>query len=109
MQYFLRQKRLLLAVALIVATPLFARFHTKQIGYIAEHARESVGKSFWVDGCVYGQQTPGKLFQLQDGTGGIAVLTSGEAPPPGACMELNGVVRFQETAGVRQYVLEERA
>ena len=109
MQYQLRQKRLLLVVAMVAATPLFARFHTKQIGYVAEHARESVGKSFWVDGCVNGQDTPGKLFQLQDGTGGIGVLSNGEAPPPGACMTLNGVVRFQETAGVRQYVLEEKS
>jgi hypothetical protein len=109
MQHFLRHKRLFLALTLVAATPLFARFHTRQIGYLAEHAKESLGKSFWVDGCVNGQPTPGKIFQLQDGTGGIAVLAAGEAPPPGACMELNGVFRFQESAGVKQYVLEEKS
>jgi hypothetical protein len=106
---FIGKTRLILALTLASSAPLFARFHTKQIGYVAEHARESVGKSFWVDGCVNSQAAPGKLFQLQDGTGAIAVLTAGDAPQPGACMEINGVVRFHETAGVSQYVLEEKS
>jgi hypothetical protein len=93
-------------MSLVAAAPLFARFHTKQIGYVAQHAPESVGKSFWVDGCV-NQPEPGKLFQLRDGTGAISVLTTGEAPQPGTCMEVNGVVRYQETDGVKQYVLAE--
>ena len=109
MRYEIGKTCLLLAVTLLAATPLVARFHTKQIGYVAEHAKESMGKSVWVDGCVQSQVEPGKLFQLQDGTGAISVLTAGEAPPPGACMELNGVVRFQETAGNQRYILEERS
>jgi len=103
-----RYPRLILALTLLMAIPLFARFHTKQIGYVAEHAHESLGKSFWVDGCVR-ESEPGKMFQLQDGTGAITVLTNAEAPQPGSCMELNGVVRFDETAGSQRYILEERA
>jgi hypothetical protein len=99
--------RLILAVTLISAVPLVARLRTKQIGYVAEHARELVGKSFWVDGCVNADPA-GKLFQIGDGTGAIGVLAAGEAPGAGTCMELNGVVRLNETAGVTRYVLEER-
>src|SRR5437016_14638028 len=109
MQYSIGKKRLLLAATLLAAAPLLARFHTKQIGYVAEHARELMGKSFWVDGCVNSQAEPGKLFQLQDATGAISVLTTGDAPPPGACMEVNGVVRFQEAPGSQRYILEERS
>jgi hypothetical protein len=100
--------RLILAVTLLSAVPLIARFHTKQIGYVAEHARELVGKSFWVDGCV-NADPEGKLFQLGDGTGAISVLAASEAPAAGTCMELNGIVRVNETAGITRYVLEERA
>jgi hypothetical protein len=107
MRHSLRRTQLFLAGTLLLATPLVARFRTKQIGYLTEHARELVGKSFWVDGCVNGAQ--GNLFQLADGSGAISVLTSGEAPQAGVCMELNGVVRFQDTAGVKQFVLEERS
>src|SRR5205085_6400136 len=65
MRYEIGKTCLLLAVTLLAATPLVARFHTKQIGYVAEHAKESMGKSVWVDGCVQSQVEPGKLFQLQ--------------------------------------------
>jgi hypothetical protein len=103
MQHF-GKTRLILAVTLVAAAPLVARFSTKQIGYITEHARELIGKSFWVDGCVSGEAN-GKLFQLGDGTGAISVLASGEAPVAGTCMELNGVVRSNPNG----YVLEERS
>ncbi len=103
MQYF-GKTRLILAVTVLAAAPLFARLGTKQIGYINEHARELVGKSFWVDGCV-NSDARGKLFQLGDGTGAISVLSAGDAPVAGTCMELNGVVRSNETG----YVLEEKA
>src|SRR5690242_16165301 len=99
MRYQLRRTHLFLAGTLLLATPLLGRFHTKQIAYITEHARESVGKSFWVDGCVSGGQ--GNLFQLADGTGAISVLATGDAPQAGVCMELNGIVRFQDSAGVK--------
>jgi hypothetical protein len=107
MQFF-GKKPLILAVVLLSAVPLVARFRSKQIGYIAEHAHELVGKSFWVDGCV-NADPEGKLFQLGDGTGAISVLSASEAPSAGTCMELNGVVRVNETAGITRYVLEERA
>ena len=96
--------RLILAVTLVAAAPLVARLGTKQIGYITEHARELVGKSFWVDGCVSGDAS-GKVFQIGDGTGAISVVAAGEAPVAGTCMELNGVVRSNQNG----YVLEERS
>jgi hypothetical protein len=105
---FFGKTRLILAVTLVSAAPLVARFSTKQIGYINEHARELVGKSFWVDGCVSGDAS-GKLFQLGDGTGAISVLAAGDAPLAGTCMELNGVVQLNNTSGVTRYVLEERS
>src|SRR5690242_10026209 len=103
MQYF-GKTRLILAVTLVAAAPLMARLVTKQIGYINDHARELVGKSFWVDGCVSGDAN-GKVFQLGDGTGAISVQAAGDAPAAGTCMELNGVVRTNQTG----YVLEERS
>jgi hypothetical protein len=106
MQFF-GKTRLILVVTLLSAVPLIARLSTKQIGYVTEHARELLGKAFWVDGCVSGDPA-GKLFQLGDGTGAIGVLAASEAPVAGTCMELNGVVRINETAGVTRYVLEER-
>jgi len=107
MQHF-GKTRLILAVITLSAMPLIARLHTKQIGYLAEHARESVGKAVSVDGCVSGN-ADGKLFQLGDGTGAISVLSASEVPVAGACMELNGVMRVNETAGVTRYVIEERS
>jgi hypothetical protein len=97
--------RLILAFTLLAVAPLIARLGTKQIGYVAEHARELVGKSLWVDGCVNSQADSGKFFQLGDGTGAISILSSSAAPPAGTCMELNGVMRQNDTG----YVLEERA
>ena len=44
-------------------------------------------------------------FQLGDGTGAISVLAAGEAPIAGTCMELNGVVRSNDSG----YVLEEKS
>jgi hypothetical protein len=93
---------------LLSAVPLLARLGAKQIGYVTEHARELVGKSVWVDGCV-NSEPDGKLFQLGDGTGAISVLSASGAPVAGTCMELNGVLRVNETAGITRYVLEERA
>ena len=103
MQFF-GKTRLILAVTLVAAAPLVARLSTKQIGYITEHARELVGKSIWVEGCVSGEAS-GKIFQLGDGTGAISVLSAGDAPVAGTCMELNGVVRSNQSG----YVLEERS
>ncbi|HTP30955.1 MAG TPA: hypothetical protein VMJ75_02205 [Candidatus Acidoferrales bacterium] len=103
MQYF-GKTRLFLAFALLAATPLIAHLRTRHIGDLAEHAKESLGKSVWVDGCVTSQGDQGKIFQLNDGTGAISVLAAGEVPTAGACMELNGVVRFQDS----RYMLEER-
>ncbi|HKA01251.1 MAG TPA: hypothetical protein VKE70_32280 [Candidatus Solibacter sp.] len=94
--------RQILAATLLAAITLFAR--TKQIGYVAEHARELVGKSVSVDGCV-NSTANARLFQLHDETGGISVLSAADAPVAGTCMELNGVVRYQ---GAR-YILEERS
>jgi hypothetical protein len=106
MRQLLQKVRPVPAAMLLAAAPLLAHLHTKPIGFVAGHARELVGKSFWVDGCV-NSDVSGNLFQLQDGTGAISVQSAGEAPPPGTCMELNGVVRFHKTAG--RYVLEERS
>jgi hypothetical protein len=103
MRYF-GKSRLFLAATLLAAAPLIAHLRTRHIGDIAEHARESLGKSVWIDGCVTSQAAEGKIFQLNDGTGAISVLASGELPVTGACMELNGVVRFQDS----RYLLEER-
>jgi hypothetical protein len=99
---------LILAVTVVSALPLFARLHTKQIGYVAEHARDFVGKSISVDGCV-NSDPDGKLFQLGDGTGAISVLSASPVPVAGTCMELNGVVRVNEAGGITRYVLEERS
>jgi hypothetical protein len=104
---FFGKTPLILAVAVISTVPMIARLSTKQIGYVTEHARELVGKSLWVDGCV-NSQIEGKLFQLGDGTGAISVLSASEVPVAGTCMELNGVVRLHETAGITRYILEER-
>jgi hypothetical protein len=106
MRYF-GKTRLILAAALLLAVPIFGRLSTKQIGYVTEHARELVGKSLWVDGCV-SSQLEGKLFQLGDGSGAISVLSASDVPVAGTCMELNGVVRLHEAAGITRYVLEER-
>jgi hypothetical protein len=105
---FSGKTHLILAVTLLSALPLVARLGAKQIGYVTEHARELVGKSLWVDGCV-NAESDGKLFQLGDGTGAISILSSSAAPVAGTCMELNGVVRVNESAGITRYVLEERA
>jgi len=104
---FFGKTRLILVITVVAAAPLIARLSTKQIGYINEHARELVGKSLWVDGCVSADAN-GRLFQLGDGTGAISVLASADAPVAGTCMALNGVVRTNETAGVMRYVIEER-
>ena len=95
---------LILAVAMLSALPLLARSHTKQIGYVAGHARDFVGKSISVDGCVNSDPN-GKLFQLGDGTGAISVMSASAAPVAGTCMELSGVVRYRDA----RYVLEERS